>query len=491
MCVLLLRCLCPAGVGGPTRCSCSKCGSDWTWCNGACKWDWDEGECVGHTPHNAYAASAQHPTPPATPGDDEGRDPLGDYDDDELGCSAGDDECDDDPTVADLLHAAGRASSVRGGDDDDDDDDGDVDAFAADTALEALSVRYPGTRPDEATLKLTELDPQTKLYTLRNEILAVTWAVTSSGVALTKIHDRANAQAHVVAGGVFSVALANGTKIVSSHLAAVGDVATRSIVPDPASPKLADRYGGIAISMRFRHSVLAVDVVWEAELRDDANYVHQTVRVTPHAPATAGGDGEPDGPAAEEEAGGRGGQGAAEKGGEEGGPAAAAKGTYTESCSGCRVDDGVLACLCNNGKPDGAVVPTTLLVRACDGHPIVNDEGYLKCDAPTRHAAALGTTLDILEVVMLDVAVRRASQPPWLTHKKDESPGGVAAFGPNVFAALEHPLARNGDGGRQSLVLGTITAQHVSAHDGQQHSTHAHPRAPLFLQLPQPPLPFC
>lgn len=197
----------------------------------------------------------------------------------------------------------------------------------------------------------------TKLFTLRNEILAVTWAASATGVALVEVHDLENGHRQAVRNGIFQVVLQNGSKIVSSDLTAQGEVVTHVLKADPDSPKLGDRYGGMVLNLRCRHRVLALDIMWRAELRNGANYVHQRVTVTPH--------------------------------------------TSLES-------------------------------------------------------------VDIMEVVMLDVEVHGSARlrPPWLTPKKDESPGGVAALGANVFAALEHPLARNGDG-VASMTVGSITVDQL------------------------------
>ena len=37
--------------------SCQECGKDWTWCNGACEWSWDESACLPKPRLGAQAAA--------------------------------------------------------------------------------------------------------------------------------------------------------------------------------------------------------------------------------------------------------------------------------------------------------------------------------------------------------------------------------------------------------------------------------------------------
>lgn len=138
-------------------------------------------------------------------------------------------------------------------------------------------------------------DGDTIAIALANNLLHAEWRVSSvpgavkRGLALEVVMERESTPggAQSINGPlpVYKIILGNGKKIASTAGRVVGQPTSEPVQPKPGARRPAERLRGLVVSVRLRHEeeggAPPFDVVWNATLRDGANYVRQSVTVIP------------------------------------------------------------------------------------------------------------------------------------------------------------------------------------------------------------------
>ena len=132
-----------------------------------------------------------------------------------------------------------------------------------------------------ATLALadaaTRVVDRTDTLSLENEAIAGTWTTEGGVVRAREVIDRGGRARLAVPEQLFTLALADGTRLDSTQLRIVGTPVTEALTATPGASRLAERLTGRRITAVLEDANHRVQVTWRAELRDGARYLRQEV----------------------------------------------------------------------------------------------------------------------------------------------------------------------------------------------------------------------
>lgn len=131
---------------------------------------------------------------------------------------------------------------------------------------------FPGPEPGQAAADTTRGH-----YRLQNNVLAMSWTLGRRVLAPEHLLDRINGKRMELGGDLFSIHLADGRRIRSSHMRVLGLPQVSNLTAEPRTVLAARRFRGKQITAYLEDAVGDVAVEWRAELRDGANYIRQVV----------------------------------------------------------------------------------------------------------------------------------------------------------------------------------------------------------------------
>ncbi|UCC32273.1 MAG: hypothetical protein JSU86_08310, partial [Phycisphaerales bacterium] len=136
----------------------------------------------------------------------------------------------------------------------------------------ALQMPFPGPDPGKASAQR-----QKDRLELANNVMAITWKVADGRMTPDLLTDRINHSTLEMGDELFELISADGSHFRSSDMHIIGAPRISRLAVVPNSPRLADRYGGKQIVVKFEDSTGNLAAEWRSELRDGANYVRQVV----------------------------------------------------------------------------------------------------------------------------------------------------------------------------------------------------------------------
>jgi hypothetical protein len=115
-------------------------------------------------------------------------------------------------------------------------------------------------------------------YTIGNRAIAAEWNVTTGHVTDFTIADRWNGRT-IRFSNPFAVLLGDGSIADAASLHVDGPLVTEALTSDPRSPRASDQAAGTVLSASMQDPSGRIHLVWRVVLRDDSNYVRQTVTI--------------------------------------------------------------------------------------------------------------------------------------------------------------------------------------------------------------------
>ena len=121
---------------------------------------------------------------------------------------------------------------------------------------------------------------QTDSITLKNAVVRVSWSTADQ-----KLHGGSFSSANLapdlsLPADVFSIILADNTRIDASSMRIVDGPRLENLEPDAHASRLEARFAGKRVALRLEDSRFTLSVVWSAILRDGDNYVRQELTFT-------------------------------------------------------------------------------------------------------------------------------------------------------------------------------------------------------------------
>ncbi len=136
---------------------------------------------------------------------------------------------------------------------------------------------YPGESPGEAVVALSE-----DTITLGNEALSAKWRLESDRLRFVSFTDKTGGSENKAQNGeVFIIGLTDGQMLKASEFTLSKKPESETIVGHNKARRGAERYGGVRVSAVLRSPDSTFSVAWEADLRDESNYVIQRITVMP------------------------------------------------------------------------------------------------------------------------------------------------------------------------------------------------------------------
>lgn len=143
----------------------------------------------------------------------------------------------------------------------------------------ASGIAYPGQAPGVATATAAE-----QQFTLSNAVIAATYDFTSGQPLLAVVLNKETGQAVPLQSSPVLRFSLGGTEYDLTGATVVDQPRIVDLAATADSPTLALRHAGKALTATYRVDAGAagqVDVTLQAELRDEANYVRQVVKIAP------------------------------------------------------------------------------------------------------------------------------------------------------------------------------------------------------------------
>jgi hypothetical protein len=142
----------------------------------------------------------------------------------------------------------------------------------------SAQIKYPGTEPGVSIDKHTASS-----FTLENNILGIGFGTTNQHLVLASFTDKASHDQLLHANNaLFSLQLANGSFISSDSFVLQGAPKVSTIQADDKTLRLAGKLSGKKLTAELKNAKLGLQVKWEADLYDDANYIRQTLTFLPN-----------------------------------------------------------------------------------------------------------------------------------------------------------------------------------------------------------------
>ncbi|QGH70491.1 discoidin domain-containing protein [Pseudactinotalea sp. HY158] len=143
--------------------------------------------------------------------------------------------------------------------------------------LDAGDLAYPGTTPGPAT---AQLDGDT--LTFANAVLTATFMGANGGALTLGGLAGASGDLGVTGGALFRLSVDGGPELTPETMTVTSPPAITSVAGDADAARMSDQEDGERASVTYAYTSDGYDleVVWQAELRDDANNLQQNVTVT-------------------------------------------------------------------------------------------------------------------------------------------------------------------------------------------------------------------
>ncbi|MBN1396172.1 MAG: hypothetical protein JW959_14210 [Pirellulales bacterium] len=140
----------------------------------------------------------------------------------------------------------------------------------------SLAVEYPGPEPGEARAAI-----RSNAMSLENNALGVQWSLEDGRLGRNGVEDKQSKVKTPRGGELFILILSDGRTILASELTVVGEPLVESFAADMESTRAGDRIAGKRIDAKLTDKDNTLSVGWQAELRDGANYVRETIAIEP------------------------------------------------------------------------------------------------------------------------------------------------------------------------------------------------------------------
>ena len=118
-------------------------------------------------------------------------------------------------------------------------------------------------------------------FPLGNETIAASWSIYRGVLRAGELFERATGGRLLVSEAVFTLVLADGTRLESTQMRVVGGPMRETLAPNPRSSRAAGRLGGRRLTVTLEDDAHRLRAVWRAELRDGSRYVRQEVTLRP------------------------------------------------------------------------------------------------------------------------------------------------------------------------------------------------------------------
>jgi hypothetical protein len=112
-------------------------------------------------------------------------------------------------------------------------------------------------------------------FSLGNDVISASWSTADGVLRTTAIASGRSGASLAVPAHLFSLALADGTRLDSTRLMVAGDPSVESIPPRPDASRFAERLPGRRVTVVLSDPERRVEATWRAELRDGSHYFRQ------------------------------------------------------------------------------------------------------------------------------------------------------------------------------------------------------------------------
>ena len=113
--------------------------------------------------------------------------------------------------------------------------------------------------------------------TLGNDLITASWTTTDGILRPHELIDHIGSTRLTLADQLFSLTLADGTRLESANMHVGGTPATDALGGSPKASRFAERVGGHRLTVTLEDPNRRVQATWRAELRDGARYIRQEV----------------------------------------------------------------------------------------------------------------------------------------------------------------------------------------------------------------------
>jgi hypothetical protein len=113
--------------------------------------------------------------------------------------------------------------------------------------------------------------------TLENDLIAATWSATDGILRPHAIIDQIGDTRLTLPDQLFSLTLAEGTRLESTSMRVSGTPTTAALAGASKASRFAERVGGHRLTVTLEDPDRRVQAIWHAELRDRARYIRQEV----------------------------------------------------------------------------------------------------------------------------------------------------------------------------------------------------------------------
>jgi hypothetical protein len=113
--------------------------------------------------------------------------------------------------------------------------------------------------------------------TIDNQLISATWTTTGGTLRAREIVNRETNARLALSEQLFSLTLADGTRLDSTQMHIVGTPATEQLSALPHAARLAERYPGHRLTVVLEDQNHRLHATWRAELREGSRYVRQEI----------------------------------------------------------------------------------------------------------------------------------------------------------------------------------------------------------------------
>lgn len=138
-------------------------------------------------------------------------------------------------------------------------------------------ISYPDSSPGAAEFKTLSDNS----VILENNVIKMKFVNDGKGITIEGFEDKkTHEQLKIGNAALFELTLADNSVITSNEFRLLNPPTATNITPSPHEVTYADRLGGKKYEADFENQELGLHVHWEADLRDDANYIRQVFTFT-------------------------------------------------------------------------------------------------------------------------------------------------------------------------------------------------------------------
>lgn len=117
-------------------------------------------------------------------------------------------------------------------------------------------------------------------YHVSDQAVAAEWSIAHGTPGAIRITDKLHPGSFITLTAPFEILLKDGTILTPSAMDLQGEPEKEDITPVPTASRYAEQLPGVAIHTNFKSKDGNVSVRWTVVLRDDSNYVRQSVTIT-------------------------------------------------------------------------------------------------------------------------------------------------------------------------------------------------------------------